>query len=69
MRLVPGGEDKGPGAATPRPKPTGALACQRSNLGRHIATDSTFEIRQTTPPSTDLSYAQIFDDFRLGCGE
>jgi hypothetical protein len=31
--------------------------------GRHI----TIDIRQTTPLSTDLSYAQIFDDFRLGC--
>jgi hypothetical protein len=26
-------------------------------------------VRQTTPPSTDLYYAPIFDDFRLECGD
>jgi hypothetical protein len=36
-------------------------------LGRHITIDSTLDSTDDSL-STDLSYAPIFDSFRLGCG-
>jgi hypothetical protein len=49
--LVPGArEDKGPGAATPRTKPTGALACQRWVLGTAYHHRQHPRFRRRLPP-------------------
>ena len=50
-------------------RPTAAAGLPALDFWGGISSPTAPSIRQTTPPSTDLSYAPIFDDFMLGCGE